>query len=561
MEKLVCEAYENIIRECPDQDLDVENIYGILRKYIPDVARQCGLTYCKAVISEPGRGGRFAPPIVKERIFMEAPDDGRSADIREFKFEMGNGGTCVIMFGIPAGSEWTGELESNAYLLAKTSFLLAGRTRIMSDLQRMTYTDQLTGIANKTKLIRFIIDLIVEGKFYGYCANFVNIKNMKLLNNRYSDRVGDAIIVKYANEINDFLGPDNCIARMGGDNFSVYISADREEEFLNFMRDLKVVPEIPGSDSKIEVKVDSRIGYYFIQPGDIFDVAMESCSIAFSYAKFDQNPDFMKYEDSMKSQIIKLKELEENIPRAIEDEEFVLYYQPKADISDPDRYKVCGAEALVRWQHAGEMVQPGDFIPIIEKNGMVTMVDFYVFEHVCRDIQKWVGMGLKPVRVSSNFSRRHLKDSAFADKIEAIIDKYKIDPSYLEIEITESYDMEDLEALTKFEQRMHKLGINLSVDDFGSGFSSLKFIKDIAADVIKLDKSLIDGVGVNENDDILVSHLIQMIKSLGKNVIAEGVEQKDQADFLRDNGCSFIQGFVYARPMPETQFETYLDKN
>jgi len=154
-----------------------------------------------------------------------------------------------------------------------------------------------------------------------------------------------------------------------------------------------------------------------------------------------------------------------------------------------------------------------------------------------------------------------LKDKYFADKVEAIFNKYEIDPSYLEIEITESYDVDDLEALTRFEQRMHKLGINMSVDDFGSGFSSLKVIKNIVADVIKLDKSLIDGVGTDPDDDIIVSHLIQMIQSLGKEIIAEGVEQKCQADFLRANNCNCIQGYMYARPMPVVQFEAYLERD
>lgn len=225
-----------------------------------------------------------------------------------------------------------------------------------------------------------------------------------------------------------------------------------------------------------------------------------------------------------------------------------MYYQPKVDISNTSDIKVNGAEALVRWKKDGEMVSPGEFIPVLEKNGLITLVDFYVLEQVCMDINRWIEQGIQPIKVSSNFSRRHLQDGDFADKVEEIIKKYNVDPKYIEIEITESYDDEDMQALSKFEKRMHELGIDLSVDDFGSGFSSLKMIKNIVADTIKLGKSIIDGIGNDGSEEIIVSHIIMMILHLGKNVIAEGVETEQQAAFLRKNGCNNIQGFLYGRP-------------
>ena len=151
----------------------------------------------------------------------------------------------------------------------------------------------------------------------------------------------------------------------------------------------------------------------------------------------------------------------------------------------------------------------------------------------------------------------------FANKVEAVFRKYQVDPSYFEIEITESYDSEDMEALVQFEKRMHEIGVKLSVDDFGSGFSSLKMVKNIVSDTIKLDKSIIDGVGSDDkNNEIIVSHIIKMIRCLGKEVLAEGVETKEQAAFLRDNGCDLIQGYLYGKPIPREEFEeNWLKKN
>lgn len=553
MYSLLSEEFVNILQEIPGDRHSVEKTVAIFQKHAPKIAKHYGVLFVYADVTEPS----LQNPMRQEsrRIPLYDTPGVLVSNNKNISFAMGNGGNVEIVMGIERDAQWTAELERDCTAFARLIYLLIGRTRAMNALDYMTYTDQLTGIANDTQINRYMGQIFARGEFAQYCINFLNIKNMKLLNERYDERGGSQILVQFAKRMQAFTGEDGCVARVGGDNFFLFIKAEKEKAALKFIREMQVELALPDG-RKLDVKVDSRVGYYYIQPGDNPGDAKSNSSIAARVAKSGNNPDVVEYNPIMKKEMLWMKQLEDNIPGAIANQEFVVYYQPKADISNPKEYKLCGAEALVRWCKEGKMIPPNDFIPLLEKNGMVIFVDFYVLEHVCQDMKKWEAEGKKLVRISSNFSRRHLKYPDFADRVEYIIKKYNIDPQYLEIEITESYDVEDMEALTVFEKRMHKLGIRLSVDDFGSGFSSLKMVKNIVSDTIKLDKSIIDGVGgENEQDKIIVSHIIQMIRKLGKEVIAEGVETVEQADFLRENDCDMIQGFLYGKPMPRDEFE------
>lgn len=558
MEYLVGEEFGDFIKKIPDREFDMEKICGIIKDNMPSLVETYGICFIKANTIEPGTG--LGAKIERQFSILETNANVETTN-KVLTFSMGNGGYVEVVTGIDKNFFWDEKIENDYYIVAKIIFLLLGRARVMKSLDVMRYTDMLTGIPNETQLHRFMVTKVKEGKFWSYCANFMNVRNMKLLNNRYGERGGDRLLIQYAQKIQEFLGEDGCVARFGGDNFFAFVLTEKHEEFLQFMRDLSVDMVAPNGQ-KQSVKMDTRVGYYCLKSGDQIEQAMNNSNIALRQAKSSSYPDVVVYEEHMKTKMLQLKQLEDNIPSALANREFVVYYQPKADISNEKNYRLCGAEALVRWNKDGRMVPPAQFIPILEENGMVTQIDFYVFEQVCRDLKEWEEKGMQPVRISSNFSRRHLRDMNFADKIRNVIQKYNVNPKYLEIEVTESYEVEDLEALTKFEREMHELGIRLSVDDFGSGFSSLKMVKNIAADTIKIDKSVIDGVGAATiEDDVIASHIIQMLKSLGKEVIAEGVEKEEQAAFLRANGCGRIQGYLFGKPEEKTVFEQRLTVN
>jgi len=556
MERLVSKKFYNILSQISDEEINAEQIFSVFRKEVPNVAIKTDVVLFKASIYEPVR--RSSEMNITEVELYNATNGEASNDI-EWVFPTSNGGRVVVTAGIKKNADWNEDIKEDIYTLARIIYLLVGRAKTMGDLFNLMFFDQLTGISNETGLTKFMGKAIAQGRFTNYCTNFLNIKNMKLINSRYSDAAGDAVMHGYAKAISTFAGErgNGIAARLGGDNFLAFIDKEHEDEFLKFINNIEI-PFTKLDGKEIKIKVDTRLGYYDIKPGDGINEAMRNSDVASKLARKTNYPDCVHFEEKMKTHILKMRQLEQNIPYAIENKEFVVYYQPKVDISMEGIFVINGAEALVRWIKDGEIISPGEFIPVLEKSGLVLLVDYYVFEQACIDINDQLARGLQPVKVSTNFSRRQLQDSDFADKVEAIVKKHNIDTRYLEIEITESYDDEDMYALSNFEKRMHELGINLAVDDFGSGFSSIKMIKNIVADTIKLDKSIIDGIGEGGADDIIISNIIKMINDLGKNVIAEGVETEKQAHFLRKNGCNNIQGFLFAKPCAREEYEKYL---
>ncbi len=556
MSSLTSELFGEFIRNLPNDEFELNKVNEYLSLYVPKLVNASGLCFFKTILVSPSNISR--PKVLDLEDVLHEYRYGELGETKEIIFNVGSGGYIKNIAAVHAGEEWNTDLENDFYVISKTIYLIYGRAKAMKYLNRHVFHDSLTGVANETQLTRFMESKLEAGVFTDYCTSFINIKSMKLFNGNYGSRVGNQVLIKFARKIELFLGDAGCIARLGGDNFAVFSKKSLQTDFIEFLKDICI--DLDLNDGKVvTVKVESRIGFCFMQPGETISDAMNNSSIALNCARKSCGTDVVLYEENMKIRMLSVKQLERNVPDALRKEEFIVYYQPKASIRDVTKYTIDGAEALVRWIRDGKMVMPGDFVPILEENGMITQVDFYVLERVCQDIKEWEKRGIAPVKISSNFSRRHLRNPHFADRIEEIIKQYDVDPSYIEIEITESYEAEDMEALSLFEGKMHDLGISLAVDDFGSGFSSLKMLKNISSDTIKLDKSIIDGIGGEQKDDeIIVGHVIHMVVELGKKVIAEGVEHKAQADFLRRSGCPSIQGYLYAKPMPKDEFEKML---
>lgn len=549
MEKLFRDDLSQVIRAIPEQDYNVQKVMELFQEYIPTIAGEFGIVYMNVKITRPGKERTSLRETRVTDVYRT--DSEVNARDRFYDFTIGNGGHVEVCVGIDARTNWDRRQEQDMDTLVKTIYLMIGRAQAMHDLLKAVMQDPITEAASRAGLNRFIGQQFAKGAFWNMCSNFLNVRNMKLYNERYGDRGGNMLLKKYAQTLQEFVGRDGIVARLGGDNFFVMLDAAREQAFLELIENLVVELSNPlGVTSQI--KMESRVGYYMHQKGDDEHDVMDNANIAQRVAKQNRTPDIVRYEPEMKQQMFFIKELEENVPAAIKNKEFMVYYQPKAHLLEDEKYELCGAEALIRWKKNDAMIMPMSFIPVLERNGMIVQVDFYMLEQVCIDLRELLDQGIEPVPISVNFSRRHLQYDDIADRIYSVIKKYEIDPSYLEIEITESYDTQDMGALSRFEQRMHGYGMDVSVDDFGSGFSSIKMIKQIATDTIKIDKSLIDGIGAqNQEDEIILGHVIRMIKELGKKIVAEGVETKEQAKFLWENGCDTIQGYLYAKPMPK----------
>ena len=246
-------------------------------------------------------------------------------------------------------------------------------------------------------------------------------------------------------------------------------------------------------------------------------------------------------------------EVQEEQMNALKNEEFIVYYQPKYN---PGTEKLCGAEALIRWQSPKHgFVPPGRFIPIFEKNGFITEIDHYMLSHVARDMKQWQDAGMNCVPVSVNVSRAHFIETDLAEQIRDIVDEAGADRRLIEIELTESAFFDDKKALVSTILKLKEYGFSVSMDDFGSGYSSLNSLKDMPLDILKIDAEFFRGESADTRGKIVVSETIKLAKSLNMRTVAEGVEIKEQVDFLAEQGCDMIQGFYFAKPMPKDEFE------
>jgi len=238
--------------------------------------------------------------------------------------------------------------------------------------------------------------------------------------------------------------------------------------------------------------------------------------------------------------------------------EFVVYFQPKVNAKTNTLY---GAEALVRWLKDGQMIPPYRFIPILEREGLITELDFYVFDKVCECIKTWQDEGLTLFPVSSNFSKAHLIQEDFADRIIAIANKYDIDHKYLDIELTESFGYADKEALTRFISKIRAAGIHTSMDDFGSGYSSLELLDSSLFDIIKIDKTLTDKIEASDDGKSFIKNIIRTITESGCQVVCEGVETDSQLEYLKgQTSCFIIQGYHFDKPLPQEEYEERIKK-
>ncbi|MCR5250255.1 MAG: GGDEF domain-containing phosphodiesterase [Lachnospiraceae bacterium] len=424
-------------------------------------------------------------------------------------------------------------------------------TRISDE---MAGRDLLTGISNYDGLVRFGEKLRKSGRLAQYSGLAVSIRNFKFINQEYGSRAGDSVLQQYAHKLDDMLGKNEIVARNGGDNFVILMKQENVKRFTENLERMEL--ELP--DAQPTIQPGSRCGIYDAKADDDVVTILDACNLALNNARKKGAADQVWFEKNMYGELLERKQVLNRYHHALVKEEFQIYYQPKVDMHSNT---LCGCEALVRWLRDGNVVPPFEFIPILEEEGSITVLDFYVFEHVCRDLRKWIDEGRKAVKISSNFSKVHLKNPDFAQKILNIVERYHIDGSLLEVELTESSGYEDFDALKIFVDTMKQYGISTSIDDFGTGYSSLSLLKDLNADVVKLDRSFLFGL---ENGDPLtaklITNIVRMIRDMDRKVICEGVETKEHVDFLKKAGCYYAQGFLYDRPLPREEFEELLDK-
>lgn len=433
------------------------------------------------------------------------------------------------------------------------------REHFVTSIKTDMMVDLTVGIPNLSGFMEYASKLIMSGDIHDYDAMYFNIHNFKFINNIFTYEEGNEVIFQYANRLISELKDDEMLARLGGDNFVSLIRRENAENFIKLLENTDVNVETK-SGKKRRINFSAKIGAAHLDGGiAIPGQVMHRVSVAYQSIKSRKDIKSIYFCEELLQREKQMQEIIHGFDKAIANREFVVYYQPKVEVCEK---KLIGAEALVRWNRHGEIVNPIKFIPTLEKEGKVCELDFYVLEEVCRMLKRWQDCGRELVCISSNFSRKHLDDPNFVKKVIEIVDKYGIGHEYIEIELTESEEFSDYGAMSVFVNEFRKNGFKTSIDDFGTGYSTLKMLQRTSLDIVKIDRSFIplsEDYPEKEKALYILRDMVRMTSDLGMKVIAEGVEDSVQLGYLREMNCDYVQGYVFDKPLPESEFEKRAD--
>jgi len=492
----------------------------------------------------------------QERVMYEDPNGYESMPIIQ-TYRTGENGMATIEIRAKKSHKFTPPELQAAKLISDDIFIILGRSRLMSAIHYASQTDTMTGAPNTAQLVHHSIELKAKNKLQNFSGLFLNLKNYKYINQSKSPAIGDMGITSFTRSVMAMCHDDEMIARLGGDNFFVLVKKENRDIFVKALSSMNVSVTVPHGPT-IPLTIQSRIGVYDIQPQDSMNEIMHCSSVALNESRLHPGNDIVYFTKKMLEDAYHEKEISSLFREALRRKEFIVFYQPKVSVKDQ---KLCGCEALVRWNRNGQIIPPNEFLPILEKETSICQLDFYVFRKVCEDLRSWIDAGINPVRVSSNFSRHHLGNPNLTEDILAIMKEYQIESKYIEIELTESSNFEDKIVMQKFVNGLRQHGISVSIDDFGTGYSTFAAIKDLNVNVIKLDKSLLDHIGDEKyHDEVVIKNMVNMINELHLEVVAEGVENSKQLDFLQNAKCSIIQGFIFDKPLTKEDFEKRLSQ-
>lgn len=417
--------------------------------------------------------------------------------------------------------------------------------------------DAQTGVYTKDYIDSYIEKLFAEGKVTDYTAAIFDVHGLSTIINQLGDEEGTHLMAGFVQGLQDVIGTKGVVARVDGSSFEAIFPDNMTDPVAEYLKGV----ELELSTGNGERFISARAGFYSVTDNchsyvDYKTIMKEALRTA---RNNPNNAQSIVIDDKILKQISESKQIESMFRDAILNEEFLVYYQPKVELKE---YKLKGAEALCRWMHDGQMIMPFKFIPVFEHSGDICELDFYMLEHVCRDLRKWLDEGKEIVRVSVNLSRGNMGDRHLLEKLIGVVDKYDVPHQYIEIELTETSSDVDYMELREIVEGLSAVGIRTSVDDFGVGYSSMNLIRELPWNMIKIDKSFVpEGDGSEEDGKklILLSTLIQMTQALGMQCLAEGVETVEQVILLKQNGCFLAQGYFFDKPLPKEEFEKRID--
>lgn len=415
--------------------------------------------------------------------------------------------------------------------------------------------DRLTGIYNKEHFYDVVTDAVREAEPGTYCMVCSDIKNFKLVNDIFGINVGDEVLINIADTLKRLAGPGSVYGRLSGDRFAICMPRERFNPDV-FSNEIRRIGEKSGTST---YRICMHVGVYDIVDRNIaVSVMCDRALMAIKTIKASLADVIAHYDEGIRESSVSEQKVTGEFNAALEEGQFCFYIQPQISV----RGKVLGGEALVRWIHPERgMIPPVEFIGILENTGLIWKLDMYIWDLACRKLREWKDRGLTDYHISVNISP---KDFYFADIYKVftgLVEKYGIRPRNLRLEITESAIMSDFEKQLVLIQRLQEYGFMVEMDDFGSGYSSLNMLKDMPVNTLKVDMGFLRETNHQERSRTILKMIIALSKQLGMEVITEGVETREQVDFLTETGCDVFQGYYFAKPMPVSEFEQkYFDR-
>jgi diguanylate cyclase (GGDEF)-like protein/PAS domain S-box-containing protein len=480
-------------------------------------------------------------------------DSGQS---QEFRVQHQNGDWRI--FELIAGRV----LDSNGtpQRIVAVSRDITKRRRDEETIRHLAYYDALTGLPNRAlfndRLALAIAHSYRNRQLLGLM--FLDMDRFKTVNDTLGHVMGDRLLQGISERLKTCLREGDTIARLGGDEFMLLLPGVAQiEDIAKVAQRILEALKTPFPCEGHDLHITTSIGIA-LYPNDSTDgdSLLKNADIAMYRAKEQGRNNYQFYTPGMNASAFERLSLENNLRRALERDEFVLYYQAQLNLRSG---RITGAEALIRWQHPDlGLLLPSQFIPVAEETGLIIPLGEWVLNNASAQNKMWQGAGLPPVRIAVNLSPLHFKHKGLTRTIAEVLAKSGLEPGWLELELTESTIMQNVDATILTMIQLQEMGVHVSIDDFGTGYSSLSYLKRFPINTVKIDQSFIRDITTNSDDAAIAKAIIGMAHSLNLRVIAEGVETREQLAFLQNEDCDEVQGFFFSQPLPAEEFSRLL---
>ena len=438
---------------------------------------------------------------------------------------------------------------------------ISERIRVHEHLQHMAHHDALTDLPNRNLFLDRLQQSLNRARWHDrlVAVMFMDLDRFKIINDTLGHNVGDQLLLQLSRRLDKTVRDGDTIARFGGDEFAILLDdIDSDSHISSLAQKLLDTLTEPFKINKQDLYVTASIGVsIFPNDGEDSETLLRNADVAMYRAKDLGKNNYQFYSDDLSARIFERLTLENHLRHALERNEFALYYQPQIDARTQ---KISGVEALLRWEHPDlGLVMPNNIVPLLEETGLIEKVGHWVLETACQQSRVWHDAGWSYLHMSVNISSRQFNNTDFISSLHDIINQTEINPEFLELELTESMLMRNASTTVNALHSLGGLGVRFAIDDFGTGYSSLTYLRRFPIDTIKIDSSFIHDVTDNPDDAAIASAIIVMAQSLSLNVIAEGVENQGQLDFLTARDCYYVQGNFFSRPLPAEELTRLLE--